>query len=191
MRAACRWVLCLSVIGLLTGCGNDADDAAKERFHQQLIDKALNDDTRKAGETFLAENAKQPGVKVTASGLQYKVLKAGQGKSPQQGEVAIVNYETRRVDGELIDSTWKRGKPARLPLKHIVKGFAEGLMKMKVGGEWMLYLPADLAYGAVSPIKQIPANSALVFKVELLGVEAPKPEDLSTQNDIRSKKIGE
>ncbi|KEA64072.1 FKBP-type peptidyl-prolyl cis-trans isomerase FkpA precursor [Marinobacterium lacunae] len=153
---------------LLVGCGEDPEEA---RFRQELVDKALNDETRRAGDAFLAENAKQPGVVVKPSGLQYKVMREGSGAKPGPKDVVVVHYEGTRIDGEVFDSSYERGKPARFPLNQVIRGWSEGLMDMRAGGERMLYLPADLAYGARSPSHLIPANSALIFKVELLDVE--------------------
>ncbi len=176
VRGKQRWMAvgsaALTVVLLLSGCGEDPEEA---RFRQQLIDKALNDDTRRAGEAFLAQNAQQEGVETTASGLQYRILRPGEGEQPGPLDTVVVNYEGRRVDGELFDSSSARGKPSRFPLNRVIKGWTEGLQMMRVGEERMLYLPADLAYGATSPSPQIPANSALVFKVELLAVERVKP----------------
>ncbi len=175
MRYSRRWlrggaVLCLGATALmLNGCGGD--DPEKERFRQELVDKALNDDTRRAGDEFLAENADKPGVQVKPSGLQYKVLREGEGASPGPQDVVVVHYEGTTIDGEIFDSSYKRGEPARFPLNQVIRGWTEGLMDMKPGGERMLYLPADLAYGARSPSPAIPANSALIFKVELLEVQ--------------------
>lgn len=175
MRYSRRWlrsgaVLCLgAAVLILNGCGGD--DPEEERFRQELVDKALNDDTRRAGDAFLAENANKPGVQVKPSGLQYKVLREGEGASPGPQDMVVVHYEGRTIDGDVFDSSYNRGKPARFPLNKVISGWTEGLMDMKAGGERMLYLPADLAYGARSPSPSIPANSALIFKVELLEVQ--------------------
>lgn len=170
MKRSNRWILCLMLAVGLAGCGEDPEEA---RFRQQLIDKALNDETRRAGDAFLAENAQQPDVQVKPSGLQYKIIREGEGASPGPRDVVVVHYEGRRIDGEVFDSSYAREKPARFPLDQVIKGWAEGLRDMKVGGERILYLPADLAYGARSPSVMIPANSALIFRVELLDVESP------------------
>lgn len=167
----------LGAVLVLNGCGEDPEE---ERFRQELVDKALNDDTRRAGDAFLAENAKQPGVQVKPSGLQYKVLREGQGAKPAPQDVVVVHYEGSRVDGEVFDSSYKRDKPARFPLNQVIKGWTEGLMDMRVGGARMLYLPADLAYGARSPSPMIPANSALIFKVELLDIEQSAEQQPAT-----------
>ncbi|GGB79980.1 hypothetical protein GCM10011352_02090 [Marinobacterium zhoushanense] len=153
---------------LLSACGEDPEEA---RFRQELLDKALNDETRRAGDAFLAKNAEQADVVVKPSGLQYRVIRQGQGPQPGPRDVVVVHYEGKRIDGEVFDSSYQRGKPARFPLNQVIRGWSEGLMDMRVGGERVLYLPADLAYGARSPSVMIPANSALIFRVELLEVE--------------------
>lgn len=155
----------------LTGCDSDPglSDAEREAFRQQLIDKALNDDTRKAGDQFLAENSQRPEVVTTASGLQYQILQASDGIRPQPDQIVEVAFQGRRVDGFIFDQATE-DKPARFPLKQVIKGWREGLAMMAVGSEWELYMPAELAYGATSPSVDIPANSALIFKVKLLNV---------------------
>lgn len=168
MKLSRCWVPGLLLCAVLAGCGEDPQEA---RFRQELVDKALNDDTRRAGDAFLAENAKRPDVQVKASGLQYRIVREGTGASPGPRDIVVVHYEGRRIDGEVFDSSWERNKPARFPLNQVIEGWAEGLSDMKVGGERELYLPADLAYGARSPSPMIPANSTLIFRVELLDVE--------------------
>lgn len=180
MNASRFWILWVVLIGLV-GCGEDPEEA---RFRQQLIDKALNDDTRRAGEAFLARNAQQPGVQVKPSGLQYRVLREGTGARPGPRDLVVVHYEGRRIDGEVFDSSRARGQPARFPLDQVIKGWAEGLSDMRVGGERILYLPADLAYGARSPSEMIPANSALVFEVELLAIADPNSPPAGEKDEL-------
>jgi FKBP-type peptidyl-prolyl cis-trans isomerase len=152
---------------LLGGCGEDPE---REAFRHQLVEKALNDDTRRAGAAFLAENQKRTGVIVLASGLQYRVLKSGSGEYPTFQHSVVVHYEGTRVDGGIFDSSYQREKPSVFPLQRVIKGWQQALLKMKVGDIWMLYVPPELAYGATSPSEAIPANSTLIFKVELLEV---------------------
>lgn len=153
---------------LLGGCGEDPE---KEAFRQQLIEKALNDETSTAGITFLAENAQRDGVIVLPSGLQYLILNSGTGVHPTYQDSVVVDYEGTRVDGGIFDSSYQRGKPSVFPLKKVIKGWQEAMLKMKAGDVWMLYIPAKLAYGATSPSNDIPANSTLIFKVELLEIQ--------------------
>ncbi|WP_372836629.1 FKBP-type peptidyl-prolyl cis-trans isomerase, partial [Pontibacterium sp.] len=130
-----------------------------------------HDDTRKLGDAFLAENAKRDGVITTKSGMQYEVVKAGEGRSPRFLDTVVVHYEGKRVDDVVFDSSYTRDKPSEFPLKAVIRGWKEALPKMKEGGVWNIYLPAELAYGATSPNETIPANSALIFKIELLEVK--------------------
>ncbi|WP_036551992.1 FKBP-type peptidyl-prolyl cis-trans isomerase [Neptunomonas japonica] len=151
----------------LSGCGEDPE---KEAFRQQLMEKALNDKTSKAGSAFLEENLKREGVHVLPSGVQYKILQKGEGKRPTfQGSVEV-HYEGTGVDGVVFDSSYERGKPSVFPLEKVIRGWQEALLQMQQGDIWMLYIPAQFAYGATSPNELIPANSTLIFKVELLGV---------------------
>ena len=119
---------------------------------------------------FLARNAKAAGVKVLPSGLQYKVLHSGPaGPSPKPGDVIKVHYEGALASGTVFDSSFKRGHPALMPLDGLVPGWMEALPLMHVGDEWMLYLPAELGYGA-GGTGPIPPNSVLVFRLKLLGM---------------------
>ena len=120
---------------------------------------------------FLATNAKAPGVVVLPSGLQYKVVKAGdpKGPSPKPGDAIKVHYEGKLVDGTVFDSSFQRGKPALMPLGGLVPGWMEALPLMHPGDEWVLYLPPDLGYGADGQ-GPIPPNSVLIFRLQLLGV---------------------
>jgi len=152
---------------LLSGCGEDPE---KEAFRQQLMEKALNDETSKAGIAFLEENLKREGVVVLPSRVQYKVLKKGEGEQPTFQSSVVVHYEGTTVSGTVFDSSYKRGKPSTFPLQKVIRGWQESLLKMHKGGIWMLYIPAKFAYGATSPNELIPANSTLVFKVELLDI---------------------
>jgi FKBP-type peptidyl-prolyl cis-trans isomerase len=125
------------------------------------------------GQAFLAQNAKAPGVVTTASGLQYKVTKAAPkgGPSPKLGDVIKVHYEGKLLDGAVFDSSFERGKPVLMPLDGLVPGWMEALPLMHVGDEWTLYLPASLGYGERSA-GPIPANSVLVFRLQLIGMLA-------------------
>lgn len=167
------WLLGLMAGLLVVGCGESDEE---KRFRAELIEKAVNDDTRRAGNAFLAENGKLPGVVTTASGVQYRVLTQGEGESPHLLNTVVVNYEGRRIDGLVFDSSYARNKPSEFPLKGVIKGWREVLPMMKEGAVWEIYVPADLAYGATSPNEQIPANSTLIFKIELLDIKAEAVE---------------
>ena len=133
------------------------------------------------GKAFLAENAKKDGVVTLESGLQYQVLKSGEegAVSPKATDVVKTHYHGTLISGEVFDSSVDRGEPAEFPVNRVIPGWTEALQKMKVGDKWKLFIPAELAYGKRSPSPKIPANSALVFEVELLdlkeGESAPNP----------------
>lgn len=127
----------------------------------------------KAGEDFLAANAKKEGVKTTASGLQYKVTKAGTGASPKPSDEVKVHYHGTLIDGTVFDSSVERGEPISFPVTGVIPGWVEALQMMKVGDKWTLYIPSKLAYGERgAPGGKIGPNSALIFDVELLGIGA-------------------
>ena len=129
---------------------------------------------REAGEKFLAENAKKDGVKTLPSGVQYKVIKEGNGAIPTDTSVVKVNYEGRLIDGTVFDSSYKRGEAATFPVKSVIKGWTEILCHMPAGSEWEVYIPQELAYGEREQGKDIKPFSALIFKLELLEVDPAK-----------------
>jgi len=154
--------------------GEDVIKAAfdKIREEQTMKQEALNDAAAQAGQDFLAENAKRKDVTVTESGLQYEVLVAaadGQ-PMPEASDTVRVHYHGTLIDGTVFDSSVERGEPAQFPVTGVIRGWVEALQMMKVGDKWKLFIPAELAYGARSPSPRIPANSALVFEVELLEI---------------------
>ena len=124
-----------------------------------------------AAKTFMASNAKQPGVQVTASGLQYKVVRSGpaSGLHPQEVDEVKVNYEGKLPDGKVFDSSYARGVPAAMPLSGLIPGWVEALKLMRPGDEWILYVPPELGYGAEGAGGgEIPPNSPLIFRIELI-----------------------
>ncbi|MFL0807197.1 MAG: FKBP-type peptidyl-prolyl cis-trans isomerase [Oceanobacter sp.] len=144
----------------------------KIREEQTRKQQALNDAASQASTDYLAENAKKDGVTATDSGLQYEVMTAveGDGAKPTPENVVRVHYHGTLIDGTVFDSSVERGDPAQFPLNGVIPGWTEGLQLMKVGEKFKFTIPADLAYGARSPSPKIPANSALVFEVELLEI---------------------
>ena len=134
---------------------------------------ALNDEAAKAGKKFLEDNAKRDGVKTTASGLQYEIVTKAEGAQPKATDVVSVHYEGRLTDGKVFDSSIQRGSPIDLPVSGVIPGWVEGLQLMHVGEKAKLYIPSELAYGAQSPSPAIPANSVLVFDLELLSIKDP------------------
>ncbi len=124
---------------------------------------------RKAGEDFLKANAKKDSVKTTASGLQYKILTAGTGDKPTASDRVKVHYEGRLLDGNVFDSSYKRGEPTTFGVSQVIKGWTEALQLMPVGSKWELYIPQEIAYGDREQQK-IPPYSMLIFTVELLEI---------------------
>lgn len=126
---------------------------------------------KEAGEKYLAENAKKENVKVTASGLQYEVIKEGEGKKPKATDTVLVHYEGFLTDGTVFDSSVQRGEPISFPLNQVIKGWTEGLQLMSEGSKYRLYIPYQLAYGEQGAGGSIPPYSALVFDVQLIKVQ--------------------
>ncbi|MCU9950453.1 MULTISPECIES: FKBP-type peptidyl-prolyl cis-trans isomerase [unclassified Pseudomonas] len=133
----------------------------------------LNEESAKAGKKFLEENGKREGVTTTASGLQYEVVKKADGAQPKATDVVTVHYEGKLTDGTVFDSSIQRGSPIDLPVNGVIPGWVEGLQLMHVGEKYKLYIPSELAYGEQSPSPAIPANSVLVFDLELIGIKDP------------------
>lgn len=141
---------------------------------QQEKMKASGEKNKKDGAKFLEENKKKQGVVTLASGLQYKVIKAGSGKSPAAESNVTVNYKGTLIDGTEFDNSYKRGEPTSLPVSGIIKGWTEALLLMKEGDIWELYIPSDLAYGEAGRAPQIAPNAVLIFQVELIKVNESK-----------------
>jgi FKBP-type peptidyl-prolyl cis-trans isomerase FklB len=134
------------------------------------LNKVKGEANVKAGEEFLAKNAKEDGVIVLPSGLQYKVLTEGNGAKPGETSVVTVHYHGTLIDGTEFDSSIKRGQPATFPVNGVIAGWTEALQLMSAGSKWKLFIPADLAYGEQAPSAVIGPNSVLVFEVELISV---------------------
>ncbi|MBD3756203.1 MAG: FKBP-type peptidyl-prolyl cis-trans isomerase [Gammaproteobacteria bacterium] len=122
----------------------------------------------KAGAAFLAENKTKPGVKTTASGLQYKVITAGKGPSPTENDKIVANYQGALLNGEVFDSSFERGSPIEFQMGNVIKGWQEALKLMNVGAKWEVYIPAELAYGDKGAGNRIGPNETLVFTIELI-----------------------
>lgn len=140
------------------------------KFFSELEAKIAGE-AKAAGEAFLAENAKREGVKVTESGLQYEVLEATIGQKPKATDKVRVHYEGTLIDGTVFDSSYKRGESITFGLNQVIKGWTEGLQLMSIGSKYKLYLPYQLAYGERGAGANIPPYAALIFTVELLGIE--------------------
>jgi FKBP-type peptidyl-prolyl cis-trans isomerase FkpA/FKBP-type peptidyl-prolyl cis-trans isomerase FklB len=148
---------------------DDEIRTAFQKVTEEMMKKqmAMADENSKKADEFLKANEKKPGVKKTASGLQYKVIKEGTGIAPAATYKVKVNYKGTLIDGTEFDSSYKRGQPAEFPLNQVIPGWTEGLQLMKVGGKCELFIPPALGYGdRGSP--GIPGNSVLIFEVELL-----------------------
>jgi FKBP-type peptidyl-prolyl cis-trans isomerase FklB len=124
-----------------------------------------------AGQQFLAKNAKETGVVTLPSGLQYKIITPGTGDMPTANDTVTVNYEGKLIDGTVFDSSYKRGQPATFKVGQVIKGWQEALKLMKPGATWMLYIPAELAYGPQGSMGAIGPNETLIFKVDLISVK--------------------
>jgi FKBP-type peptidyl-prolyl cis-trans isomerase FklB len=140
------------------------------QLRQQTARNKAFEGVRAEGEAFLAENAKKEGVQTTATGLQYKVVKAGNGPKPTIKDKVKVHYHGTLIDGTVFDSSIDRGEPVEFQVTGVIPGWTEALQLMPVGSKWTLWIPAQLAYGENSPGDEIPPYSTLVFDVELLGI---------------------
>lgn len=124
-------------------------------------------ENRKAGEAYLAKNKEDEGVTVTETGLQYKVIKSGSGKTPTETCTVETHYEGKLIDGTIFDSSYKRGEPASFPVNRVIPGWTEALQLMKEGDVWELTIPSELAYGPQGAGGDIGPDSTLIFKIEL------------------------
>jgi len=144
----------------------------KARTAKQTEEKVKLGEKNKAdGEKFLAENAKKEGVTSLPSGLQYKEITAGKGKSPKAADTVTTHYKGTLIDGTEFDSSYKRGEPATFQVSGVISGWTEALQLMKEGEKWELFLPSNLAYGDRGAGRDIGPNAALIFEVELISVK--------------------
>lgn len=161
--------------GLMT---MDSAQVIYRTLTQTIKEKALEEqfgENKKAGEDFLAENAKKEGVKTLKGGVQYKVLKEGNGPVPTDTSVVKVHYEGRLLDGTVFDSSYERNQPAEFPCHAgpggVIQGWVDALTNMPVGSTWEIYVPQELAYGAQQRSAELKPFSMLIFKIELLEVD--------------------
>jgi FKBP-type peptidyl-prolyl cis-trans isomerase FklB len=168
---------------------NDALSGAKPLMSDEEIGTTLNalqqqiqrkqaqaasiagEENKKAGEAFLAQNKSKEGVVTLPSGLQYKILKAGDGKKPAASDTVECNYRGTLINGNEFDSSYKRGQPATFGVSQVIPGWQEALQLMSVGSKWQLFVPAELAYGERGAGREIGPNAALIFEVELLAIK--------------------
>lgn len=142
------------------------------REKQASAIKAIGEANLKKGEAFLAENAKKPDVVSLPSGLQYKILQPGSGKTPGDEDLVDCNYRGTLLDGTEFDSSYRTGKPAAFKLSGVIPGWSEALKLMPAGSKWQLFIPPKLAYGPRGAGRDIGPNSTLIFEVELVNVHA-------------------
>lgn len=145
-----------------------------ETQQKQFVAK-IAEENKKRSELFLSENKDKPGVITLSSGLQYKVLEKGsEGPSPTPLDVAKIHYRGSFIDGRVFDSSYQRGQPVVFPLNRVIAGWSEILQMMTVGDKWEVYIPSYLAYGEHGFGQEIGPNTALVFEIELLGINVPE-----------------
>jgi FKBP-type peptidyl-prolyl cis-trans isomerase FkpA len=140
------------------------------QYTASIIHIHLMATAREKGIQFLKENATKEGVKTTASGLQYKVLTEGSGKSPKATDTVVVHYRGTLLNGEEFDSSYERREPAEFPLNRVIRGWTEGVQLMNVGSKYEFYIPSELAYGSRGAGGDIGPDETLIFQVELLKI---------------------
>ena len=147
---------------------NEAREIVNKYFEE--LEAKMNAENIEKGKAFLAENAKKEGIVTLPSGLQYQVLKEGNGKKPAATDRVKCHYEGTLIDGTLFDSSIKRGQPAVFGVNQVIKGWVEALQLMGEGAKWKLFIPSELGYGAQQAGELIPPHSPLIFEVELIEV---------------------
>lgn len=154
--------------------GAKLSDAEAQAAVQDFFSRKAEEQAKAAkaeGENFLAENAKKEGVKTLPSGLQYKVLREGDGRKPSATDKVECHYEGTLINGEVFDSSYRRGETATFGLNQVIKGWTEGLQLMQEGAKYRFFIPYDLAYGERGAGQSIPPYAALIFDVELIKVK--------------------
>ncbi|AJA44205.1 FKBP-type peptidyl-prolyl cis-trans isomerase FklB [Frischella perrara] len=150
---------------------NELHDALRQIHERAMAEKKKEaEKAAQAGIDFLKENLTKDGVKSTESGLQYSILKEGDGKIPAATDTVRVHYTGKLIDGTVFDSSVERGQPAEFPVNGVIRGWVEALQLMPVGSKWRLYIPQELAYGSQGAGASIPPFSTLIFDVELLAI---------------------
>ena len=154
----------------------------EQQKKQSELDKKDEETRIKEGEAFLEKNKEKPGVIVTPSGLQYRVINEGTGRQPVDTDIVKVNYKGTLINGKVFDSSYERGKPAEFQVNRVIKGWTEGLKLMKVGAKYDFYIPYNLAYGNRAASEEIKSCSTLIFEVELLEIENPAEAAAKTKS---------
>ncbi|HPM10521.1 MAG TPA: FKBP-type peptidyl-prolyl cis-trans isomerase [Paludibacter sp.] len=147
---------------------NEAQKIVNE-YLQQLQKQTFENNIRE-GKEFLTNNAKRPGVKTTASGLQYEILTRGKGAIPKASDTVKVHYHGTLISGKVFDSSVQRGEPATFGVTQVIQGWVEALQLMSTGSKWKLYIPSELAYGERGAGQLIGPHTCLIFEVELLDI---------------------
>jgi FKBP-type peptidyl-prolyl cis-trans isomerase FklB len=142
------------------------------RKKQEAMMAVLAESNKREGDAFLAANKSQDGVTTLPDGLQYKILRAGDGPKPSASDSVVCNYRGMLLNNKEFDSSYKRGQPATFPVGGVIKGWTEALQLMPVGSKWQLFVPPDLAYGPKGAGADIGPNSTLIFEVELISIQA-------------------
>jgi len=152
--------------------------SAVEQMKAKLVEEkeAQAKQAQQKGEAYLSANGSKEGVKTLASGLQYKVLTAGEGEVPPAGSTVTVNYRGSLINGKEFDSSYARNEPAEFALNGVIPGFKEGLSLMNPGAKWMLYIPSELGYGPMGVPGSIGPHETLIFEVELMAFAPPAAE---------------
>jgi FKBP-type peptidyl-prolyl cis-trans isomerase FklB len=153
---------------LIVDLKEKAREAQMKKFQEAAEKNGLE------AETFLAENGKKEGIKTTESGLQYRIIKEGEGDSPKPEDSVTVHYRGSFINGTEFDSSYARGDPQTVQTEGVIKGWTEALQLMKVGSKWEIFVPPNLAYGRNGIPGKIPPNKVLVFEIELLSIEKPQ-----------------
>ena len=159
---------------------DDEVKAVMTEFRTEMMKKKeaeaqhMSEANKLAGQQFLAANKTKEGVVTLPSGLQYKIIKQGDGPKPTAGDTVVTNYRGTLLDGTEFDSSYKSGQPATFPVGQVIKGWTEALQLMPVGSKWQLFIPSDLAYGERSPGAEIGPNSTLIFELDLLSIQEKK-----------------
>lgn len=159
---------------VLTGKALLMDGYAADMCMNKAVTQAQESQTKpaiEAGRKYLVDNSKKPGIKTTASGLQYEVLTEGTGPKPTAADNVVCNYKGTLINGTEFDNSFKRGQPATFPLSGVIRGWTEALQLMPVGSKYRLFIPYELGYGLQGNPPSIPGGSTLIFEVELLEIK--------------------
>lgn len=198
MQKALKFAAVAAILGL-AACSNDssekdktedAKDGATQTQDEKVTDTMTEQAAFKAENlAYLEENKSKDGVQVTASGLQYRVIAEGDGKSPTANDFVTVHYAGKLIDGNEFDSSYKRGEPATFPAGRLIPGWTEALQMMQVGDKWELVIPSDIAYGPNGAGGVIPGDATLVFEVELLDVMTLEEAQAEAEKQAQAFKI--